>query len=148
MRIRHLLCPIVVMLYRTSFNLLSTLLFILCCLCLQRRVAFDQVYGWEMTLLEPTDYWRRVPPNWKPYWHFHNVPIDADLAHPDNPVRYMQQIATERDFVAFKLDIDHPAMEMPLAMRMLQDPALYTLIDEFFFELHFRCVWSIPFSYS
>jgi hypothetical protein len=96
------------------------------------------VYGWEMTLLEPNDYWSRVPSQWKPYWHFHNIPIESNLKHPDSPIRYIQQLSTSQDFVAFKLDIDHPDMEMPIALSLLSDPSLALLIDEFFFELHFR----------
>ena len=42
------------------------------------------------------------------------------------------------DFVSFKLDIDHPDTEMPVALGMLSDPTLAALVDEFFFELHFR----------
>lgn len=91
-----------------------------------------------MTLLEPTDYWRRVPPKWKPFWHFYNVPISAGVRDSDSPLRFIQQIATPQDFVAFKLDIDHPDMEMPIAMSLLNDPAVYSLVDEFFFELHFQ----------
>lgn len=94
--------------------------------------------AWEMTLLEPNDYWRRVPPQWKPFWHFYNVPIHYDIGHPDSPIRYLQQLATPADFVAFKLDIDHPAMEMPLALSLLSDDKVTSLIDEFFFELHFQ----------
>jgi hypothetical protein len=104
----------------------------------KRQVGFDQVFAWEMTLLEPTDYWRRVPPQWKPYWHFYNVPIQSDLEHADSPLRYLQQMATVDDFVAFKLDIDHSDMEMPIALSLLKDNSVSDLIDEFFFELHFR----------
>lgn len=97
------------------------------------------MFGWEMTLLEPTDYWRRVPPKWKPYWHFYNVPIAADSTHADSPLRFIEQLAKPTDFVAFKLDIDHPDMEMPIALSLLSNNGQNNLIDEFFFELHFRC---------
>ena len=105
----------------------------------QRKIGFNQVYGWEMTLLEPTDYWRRVPAKWKPFWHFYNIPIAADAEHPDSPLRVIKQIADKDDFVAFKLDIDHPEMEMPIALSLRDDKAMAGLVDEFFFELHFRC---------
>lgn len=105
----------------------------------QRRIAFDQVFAWEMTLLEPRDYWSRVPPKWKPYWHFYNVPISADPTHPDSPVRLIKSFANPSDFVSFKLDIDHPDTEMPIALSLLSDPGFSSLIDEFFFELHFQC---------
>lgn len=30
-------------------------------------------------------------------------------------------------------------MEMPIALSLLNDPSIFHLVDEFFFELHFRC---------
>jgi hypothetical protein len=89
-----------------------------------------------MTLLHPQDYWRKVPSGWKPYWHFYNTPISADSTHGDSPARLLRQMVGERDFVAFKLDIDHPDTEMPIALSLLG--GLGQLVDEFFFELHFR----------
>lgn len=91
------------------------------------------------TLLEPTDYWSRVPPKWKPFWHFYNVPISSDPLHPDSPLRFIETIATHHDFVSFKLDIDHPDTEMPIALALLNNPKYTNLVDEFFFELHFQC---------
>ena len=103
-----------------------------------------------MTLLEPTDYWSRVPQKWKPYWHFHNIPISSEKNHPDNPLSIIKKIATVDDFVSFKLDIDTPSVEMPLAMDLLKDQSLSSLIDEFFFELHFRynCLFLFVFNGS
>ena len=113
-------------------------LFWFTCAYSQRGVSFDQVFGWEMTLLEPVDYWRRVPALWKPYWHFHNVPVQASAQDVDSPLRYIQQLAGPGDFVAFKLDIDSPDMEMPIALALRDSAQLAGLVDEFFFELHFR----------
>jgi hypothetical protein len=48
--------------------------------------------------------------------------------------------ANPADFVSFKLDIDHPDTEMPIALSLLSDPVFAELVDEFFFELHFRSV--------
>ena len=47
--------------------------------------------------------------------------------------------ATPQDFVSFKLDIDNTDVELPIALNILKDPSVSNLIDEFFFELHFRC---------
>lgn len=105
----------------------------------QRKVGFDRVYAWEMTLLEPRDYWRRVPMQWKHNWHFYNVPISANSSEADSPIRFVQAMAQPEDFVAFKLDIDSPDYEMPIALSLLSDESLASLVDEFFFELHFRC---------
>ena len=105
----------------------------------QRGISFDSVHAWEMTLLHPRDYWQRVPKIWKPFWHFYNTPISSEPDHPDNPLRMLRQLVTARDFVALKLDIDHPETEMPLAVSLLSGDGDAMLIDEFFFELHFRC---------
>ena len=51
----------------------------------------------------------------------------------------IRQIAKETDFVSFKLDIDTPDVEIPIVQQQLSDDSLSNLIDEFFFELHFRC---------
>ena len=106
----------------------------------QRYVSFDHVYGWEMTLLEPTQYWNKVPPKWLPYWHFYNIPISSDEKDRFSPIRLLKQTINEDDFVAFKLDIDHPATEMPIAMQLLSDIEFSSKIDEFFFELHYRYI--------
>ena len=105
----------------------------------KRKIGFDQVFGFELTLLEPQDYWSKVPPKWLPYWHFYNTPISQDAAHAYSPVRMIKSIASQNDFVGFKLDIDTPSVEMPIAMSLLMDDTFASLVDEFFFELHFRC---------
>ena len=109
----------------------------------QRKISFDQIYGWELRLQPPEQFWKEVPPLWKPYFHFLNVPVSAENMHPDSPVRFIKQLATEDDFVSFKLDIDHPATEIPIALMILSDPELTKLVDEFFFELHFDCEVSV-----
>jgi len=102
----------------------------------QRRISFDAVYAWEMTLLDPRSYWALVPPKWKPFIHFSNVPISEDHHHPDSPLRFIDSVA-EHDFVSFKLDIDHPSTEIPIAMEIATSAS--DLVDEFFFEFHFHC---------
>jgi hypothetical protein len=109
------------------------------CAYSQRKVAFNDVYGWEMTILNPVEYWEKVPPKWIPYWHFYNSPISSDIKQSQSPVRIIKSITNKNDFVAFKLDIDHPDTENPVAMNLLKDLSFSNLIDEFFFELHFRC---------
>jgi len=116
----------------------SSLLWFTCAYS-QRRISFDQVYGWEMTLLEPQDYWSRVPKKWIPNWHFYNTPISAEEEDSASPMRIIKSIAQKDDFVAFKLDIDAPIVEMPIARQLMNDASFSDLVDEFFFELHYRC---------
>ena len=56
-----------------------------------------------------------------------------------SPLRFIRNIARHADFVAFKLDVDTPLVELPIALELLRDDHFNTLVDEFFFELHFRC---------
>lgn len=92
-----------------------------------------------MTLLEPNDYWSRVPTKWLPSWHFYNIPISPNASDYNSPINLIKNVASAHDFVAFKLDIDTPEVELPIALSLLSDASITNMIDEFFFELHFRC---------
>jgi hypothetical protein len=72
-------------------------------------VAFDQDYGFEYTLLEPQDFWRRVPTKLRSVYHFFNAPVSQ--LHGDSylsPIQIILDTAEPEDFVSFKLDIDTP----------------------------------------
>ena len=56
-----------------------------------------------------------------------------------SPLRIIKQTVLKDDFVSFKLDVDTPSIEIPIALELLSNNDLHGLIDEFFFELHFRC---------
>jgi len=105
----------------------------------QRGIDFDQLFGWEYSLLEPQNFWNLVPKQILPFLHFFNAPVTADPEAAHNVLRIIKQVATPDDFVSFKLDIDAPDVEIPIALALAQDAALASLVDEFFFELHFRC---------
>ena len=109
------------------------------CAYLQQNIAFDRIFGWEYTLLEPGHFWAQVPAAVAPKYSFFNTKMSADPWHAQSPLRFIKQLATEEDFVAFKLDIDTPDVEIPTLLQILKDPVLHSLVDEFFFEFHFRC---------
>lgn len=100
---------------------------------------FDDIYGWELTTYNSTEYWNDVPPQIVPAFHFYNVGITAENASTHSVTRFIRQTVREHDFVSLKLDIDTPSIELPIAMELLSDHSLGSLVDEFFFELHFRC---------
>ena len=56
----------------------------------QRGIAFDQVFGWEYTFLDPQHYWSRVPERWKPFWHFYNVPISGNQSEPNSIISFIK----------------------------------------------------------
>lgn len=90
-------------------------------------------------MLEPLDFWSYVPAVWNSRYHFYNAPISKDIAAPMSPLRTIKQIARKSDFVAFKLDVDTPETEIPIALEIRDNPEYSAYIDEFFFELHFNC---------
>ena len=100
----------------------------------------DSLYGWEVTLLEPNSFWKKVPPKWAQSYHFYNAPISADAKEKFHPFHAMKSLGIKpEDFVSFKLDIDTPDVEIPIALELLKNSKFTELVDEFFFELHFRC---------
>jgi hypothetical protein len=109
------------------------------CAYSQQEIYMDSIHAWEVTLLEPTSFWREVPPSLNHLYHFYNIPIRANSTDKDSPLRIIKAIANVEDFVAFKLDIDTPSVEIPIALEIASNPKLAKLIDEFFFELHFQC---------
>ena len=128
---------------------------------------FDQIYAWEATLLEPHAFWKQVPPRILPWLHFFNLPVNytttattatanttaaanrmnnSSLVHAaQDAFQVLSQIAREEDFVTVKLDVDLFRIEIPMVLQLLQQQQAATstslgkLVDEFFFELHFRC---------
>mgnify|MGYP003385695784 CR=1 FL=1 len=99
-----------------------------------------------MSLLNPEQFWRHVPPRWKPRYHFFNKGITASPTDADSVQTLTKQLGlTQNDFVAFKLDIDTPTIEIPIALDLLNGNSHFAeLVDEFFFELHFRCEIMMP----
>ena len=58
----------------------------------QRGVHFDQLFGWELTLLEPGPFWAEVPDLLKPIYHFFNVPIQSGSSDPQSPLRLIRWV--------------------------------------------------------
>lgn len=90
-------------------------------------------------MLEPEDFWSHVPLRYVGLYHFFNAPISADPSSHLSPTRLIKQLTSPEDFVIFKLDIDTPNVEIPIVLDILNDTEIHPLLDEFFFELHFRC---------
>ncbi|KAJ1414785.1 hypothetical protein B484DRAFT_422511 [Ochromonadaceae sp. CCMP2298] len=109
------------------------------CAYLQGGVVFSQIYGWEYSLLDPVALWKLVPQPLISLYHFYYSPVTAGRTDDEAPLRIVKEVARAVDFVSFKLDIDRPEVEIPIALELLRDPELALLMDEFFFELHFRC---------
>ena len=107
---------------------------------LQMGIVFDRLYGWEMLPFDPAEFWSMVPPRWLTDYSFFNSPVEHAPGSRMNPLHMMRALGVEEsDFVSFKLDIDTPQVEIPLVLQLNGSTELAQLVDEFFFELHFRC---------
>jgi hypothetical protein len=54
----------------------------------------DAIYAWEVTLLEPKNFWKEVPPMINDLYHFYNIPISSDKSHKDSPLRIIKVTLT------------------------------------------------------
>ena len=55
-----------------------------------------------------------------------------------NPLQFIKGKCKQSDFVAFKLDIDHEITESAIVNQLQSDEEAQSLIDEFYYEQHFR----------
>ncbi len=125
---------------------------------------FDHIYAFEITFTEPSDvYQKLLPERYFPAYHWINVgetvcscvEIFMTDAHSDhscpyegvnpeagnkmNPINSILESFDEDDFIVFKLDVDTPTVELPLALQILNGGAngiYHQLIDQFYFEHH------------
>lgn len=115
----------------------------LSCAYAQAGLFPDHLIAWERDYVEPKHYWSQVPPPFKPRVTFNNVAVVVESptggASSPSPLRFIRERTTPDDFVAFKLDIDSPKIEIGIAQQLQADSAFHDLVDEFFFELHFNC---------
>ncbi len=63
-------------------------------------------------------------------------PATNEIGHLQNPWTTLEDVTTPSDFIAVKLDIDAPHVELPLVQQLLQNLNLSTRIDGFYFEHH------------
>ena len=101
-------------------------------------IRFDHIYVWEANPTESAVYYKDATADALSRIHFFNWPVSASRSAMTNPFELLKQIAVPADFVAVKLDIDAPDLELALVKQLLDDPQLQALVDEFFFEHHVK----------
>ena len=103
-------------------------------------IHFHSLYAWEAKPVSEVSYWDKVPAHLSEKLYFFNEPVRYVSSEPAgfNALRTLQAIARPIDFVALKVDIDTPSVEVPLMEAILNSEALLGLIDEVFFEYHFK----------
>lgn len=112
-----------------------------------RSIKFDRHLMWEAIVHSGDSIVKDVPGKYLHAYQYFNMPAASDVNDPKNPLNVLQQIAQPEDYVVYKLDIDNFPIEKSLINQMLSDPLLVSIVDEFFFELHFnypgmvKCCW-------
>lgn len=108
---------------------------------LYRRFGFkfDHIYAFEKEFYEPLTVFvgnSSVPPEYMPFYHWINVGVTHEKGHLLNPLDSILRNFIVEDFVAIKLDIDSPDIEIELVHQLIRDESLSRLVDCFYFERH------------
>ena len=104
----------------------------------RRCIEFDRIFAWEATPFSAASWWRALPVAVRAKASFFNLPVPSEPTDGDDSfLRILNATAAPHDFVAVKLDIDAPAVEISIVRALLRNPALTALVDELFFEYHF-----------
>jgi hypothetical protein len=98
--------------------------------------VFDHIYGYEMRVHNPDDVFKALPPQYLSAFHWINCGVSSELDHLHNPWNLLLEHYNEDDFVVVKLDIDTPAIEKALADQLFNNPRLFKMVDQFYFEHH------------
>ena len=69
--------------------------------------------------------------------HFFNVGVERE-PHANSALAVIRVTARREDFVAIKVDVDNAPIELSVVRSIVDDPSLYEVIDELFFEYHFN----------
>jgi hypothetical protein len=98
-------------------------------------IKFDHIYGFEATFTHPTDVYEKLLPQ-ELFASYHWINTGVSTKGRMNPLESILRTFTTDDFVVIKLDIDTATLELPLVEQLLNDTALSSLVDQFYFEHH------------
>lgn len=117
----------------------------------RRCIRFDRVFAWEREFHEPQAWWATLRPERRMKVSFYNVKVDMEPALQANQtsvLRWLRGMAAPDDFVVLKLDIDHSPTELSIVEAIAEDASLAALVDELWFEYHFRFDVGVEFGWK
>ena len=100
----------------------------------QNSLQFDRIIAFERGELSARTAWEQIPADLMTVYTLINVAVESTGKF--NPLSMLQTLAKPEDYVLFKLDIDSFDLEKILIEQIIANETLYSLIDEFFFEMH------------
>ena len=101
-------------------------------------VWITNVIAWEKKSTPGDLAIKDVPVRLIPGYQYFNHPISRSNDSIWNPLNFIKEKCAKEDFVIFKLDIDHKPTESVIERQLASDPVAKELIDEFYYEDHFR----------
>ncbi|EME31132.1 uncharacterized protein Gasu_16290 [Galdieria sulphuraria] len=104
----------------------------------KRGISFDGIWAWESKFYQSKEVWEQIPAKYLPVYHWFNIPAETDNSSLFNPLNILAQVASEEDFVVLKIDIDDAITENKFMDQIRTNTTLQHLIDEMFFEPHFK----------
>jgi len=104
-------------------------------------ITFDRIFAWEYKAYNAAAWWGPLPVEQRAKITFFNMGVPPEpaegRARGDSFIRLLNSTARPEDYVAVKLDIDTPGIEISIIHALLNDAYLASLVDELFFEYHF-----------
>lgn len=101
------------------------------------KYGFERFACWEATPKTSSEILHGVPKNVLKVFEYTNRPVTL-MQGRDHPWTVVRNHCKHNSssYIVVKLDIDHPATELPLIDELMQDKSLQRCIGEFFFEHH------------
>eukprot|EP01097_Dermamoeba_algensis_P005562 TRINITY_DN3532_c0_g1_i1.p1 TRINITY_DN3532_c0_g1~~TRINITY_DN3532_c0_g1_i1.p1 ORF type:complete len:354 (+),score=82.67 TRINITY_DN3532_c0_g1_i1:154-1215(+) len=103
-----------------------------------RGIHFNKLLLWEPTQMKDSQIFAQVPEDWYPYYQYFNVLPSSVPTDPKNPLNALKLFATVDDFVSLKLTLNLTDIELKMILKMMTEPEITSLIDEFFYEHKFK----------
>mmetsp|Transcript_27949 Transcript_27949/g.31957 ORF Transcript_27949/g.31957 Transcript_27949/m.31957 type:complete len:407 (+) Transcript_27949:31-1251(+) len=97
-------------------------------------MAFDHVYAYELTQIDPTEVYKSLPPNMIASYHWINIGVSADPHSFQNPFKMLLENYNEDDLIVVKLDIDANDIELEFLRQIMVNTQLQKLIDQLYWE--------------
>jgi hypothetical protein len=103
-------------------------------------IDITNIIAWEKDDIIGSKAINGIPDRLVHGYQFFNHAMESGVDSVWNPLNFIKGKCDVRDFVVFKLDIDHNPTEAAIVYQLLHDPAARALIDDFYYEDHFKNV--------
>ena len=100
------------------------------------QVQFDRIIAFEYTIRNPEDVFYHLPRHLWGRYTYYNLPVSANPSDQTHPWSVLLSVASPRDYVIVKLDIDTPTIERELIRQLLTNTTISKVVDELFYENH------------